>query len=214
VNLATAICLLSKYFSPSADSFDQSRLVMAMVVTSHDHIFSFDRPVTITETQTWSRTGWSRLVTRRRPLVKNYLLFKYLCWSGRNPLYHADIYFIEQLFSYRAKVIEQIIFLYWAFKFQRLKNKKYEIWIISLLILPFTFLAIHVMCITRNHRKEKYTTLNWIPRSKSLSKTFSILRFSIFKFLQLKTFQNDYLKAWTFNCTLEPRFPFTLLTSF
>ncbi len=44
-------------------SFDQSRLVIAMVVTSRDHIFSFGRPVMIIETQTWSRTGRSRLVT-------------------------------------------------------------------------------------------------------------------------------------------------------
>jgi hypothetical protein len=48
---------------PGPISFDQSRLVMAMVVTSRDHIFSFDQPVTIIKTQTWSRTGRSRLVT-------------------------------------------------------------------------------------------------------------------------------------------------------
>ncbi len=49
---------------------------MAMVVTSHDHIFSFDRPVTITETQIWSRTGWSRLVTIiETQTLREYIIF-------------------------------------------------------------------------------------------------------------------------------------------
>ncbi len=39
-------------------SFDQSRLVMFMVVTDRDHIYSPDRPVPMIGTQTWSRIDW------------------------------------------------------------------------------------------------------------------------------------------------------------
>ncbi len=62
-------------------SFDQSRLVLVMVVTISDHNFSPDRLLTTIGTQTQLQNGWSRFVTtvEKQTLKINHKKIKIFC---------------------------------------------------------------------------------------------------------------------------------------